>query len=206
MDDVLAGHCMAVIAYHLIWTNYGTWLPNDPRGSGSHSAYTSVLAELGEVHLGRKKVQPARSKVREFYESVEQFLRFPVIRFDAEQRSVVVEAFGNTMRKHQYTCYACAIMPDHVHLVIRKHRHDAETMIDNLQSESRTLLIERGAVSEEHPVWTKGGWKVFLDTPEEVWPRVRYVERNPVKEGLPKQEWPFVVQYDNWPLHKKGRS
>ena len=24
-----------VIAYHLIWTAYGWWLPNDPRGSGS---------------------------------------------------------------------------------------------------------------------------------------------------------------------------
>ena len=23
-----------VIAHHLIWTAYGWWLPNDPRGSG----------------------------------------------------------------------------------------------------------------------------------------------------------------------------
>src|SRR6185312_9500114 len=162
---------MTVIAYHLIWTNYGTWLPNDPRGSGSHVAYTSVLAELGEVHLGRKKVQPARSKVREFYESAEQLLRYSVIRFDAEQLSVIAEGFGATIRKHQYTCYACTIMPDHSHLVIRKHKHDAETMINNLQNESRALIMERGIVPDEHLVWTKGGWKVFLDTPEEVWPR-----------------------------------
>ena len=26
-----------VIAHHLIWTVYGTWLPNDPRGSGSRA-------------------------------------------------------------------------------------------------------------------------------------------------------------------------
>jgi REP element-mobilizing transposase RayT len=197
---------MTVIAYHLIWTNYGTWLPNDPRGSGSMGVYTPTLAELGEAHFGRKKLQPARSKVHAFYESAEPLLRFPVVRFDAEQRSAIAEAFCNTVRGHQYTCYACAIMPDHVHLVIRKHLDDAESMIDNLQAESRSLLIEKGIVPHEHPVWTNGGWKVFLDTPEEVWPRIRYVEGNPKKEGLAKQSWPFVVPYDNWPFHKRQRS
>jgi hypothetical protein len=98
MGDVLAGCFMTVIAYHLICTNYGTWLPNDPRGSGSKVAYTSVIAELGDVHLGRKKLQPARSKVHEFYKSAEPLLRFPVIRFDAEQRSVIAEGFGDTIR------------------------------------------------------------------------------------------------------------
>src|SRR5262245_22677965 len=108
---------MTVVAYHLIWTNYGTWLPNDPRGSGSKGVDTSVLAELGDEDLGRKKIQPARGKVHAFYESAEPLLQFPVIRFDAEQRSVIAEAFGDTIRAHQYTCYACAIMPDHSHFV-----------------------------------------------------------------------------------------
>jgi REP element-mobilizing transposase RayT len=129
-----------------------------------------------------------------------------VIRFDAEQRSVISEGFGDTIRTHQYTCYACAIMPDHAHLVIRKHRHDAKTMIDNLQDESSALIVERGAVPDEHPVWTKGGGKVFSDTPEEVRPCIRYVEGNPMKEGLPKQSWPFVTTYDNWPFHKRRPS
>jgi hypothetical protein len=79
-------------------------------------------------------------------------------------------------------------------------------MIDNLQNESRGRLIESQLLPDEHPVWTKGGWKVFLDAPEEVWPRIRYVEGNPMKEGLPKQSWPFVVPYDNWPFHKRRQS
>ena len=194
---------MSVIAYHLIWTNYGTWFGNDPRGSGSTSVYTPALAGLGEVHFGRKQLQPPRSTVREFYDAAEQLLQFAVIRFEAEQRIIVAEAFASTVRTHQYTCYACAIMPDHVHLVIRKHIHGAEMMIENFQNESRTRLIENLIAPAEHPVWTKGGWKVFLNTPEEVWPRIRYVEGNSMKEGLPKQSWPFVVTYDNWPFHKK---
>ncbi len=36
-----------VIAHHLIWTAYGWWLPNDPRGSTSHTIASDVLAEPG---------------------------------------------------------------------------------------------------------------------------------------------------------------
>src|SRR5262245_6645731 len=38
-----------VIAYHLIWTGYGRWLPNDPRGSGSIKVLAAVIAELGAL-------------------------------------------------------------------------------------------------------------------------------------------------------------
>ena len=56
-----------VIAYHLIWTAYGWWLPNDPRGGGSRTIRNDVLAQLGELHFGRKKVQPAGRVIRDFY-------------------------------------------------------------------------------------------------------------------------------------------
>ncbi len=194
---------MAVIAYHLIWTNYGTWLANDPRGSGSDAVYTPALAKLGDVHFGRKKLQPARSKVRAFYEKAESLLQFPAVRFDAAQRSEIGNSFAEIIRNHNYTCDACAIMADHVHLVIRKHCDQAEDMIDQFQDESRAALLNCGLMPPDHPVWTKGGWKVFLDTPDEVRSRVRYVENNPLKEGLPRQCWPFVVTYDNWPFHKR---
>jgi len=197
---------MTVIAYHLIWTNYGTWLANDPRGSGSSEIFTPALAELGKAHFGRKKVQPSRSAVREFYAEAEGRLQFPVIRFEAQQRNEMGDAFADVIRKHRYTCYACAIMPEHVHLVIRKHKDSAEAMIDKFQDESREWFIERGVVPRGHPVWTKNGWRVFLDSPAEVWARIRYVEGNPFKDGLAAQRWPFVVPYDNWPFHKKGRS
>jgi REP element-mobilizing transposase RayT len=194
---------MTVIAYHLIWSNYGTWLPNDLRGSGSREVYTPILAALGEVHFGRKKLQPSRTKVREFYEQAEPLLQFPVIRFNDGQRNEIAKAFVETIRNHGYTCYACAILADHVHLVIRKHKHAAETMIENFQNESRLPIIECRIVSNEHSVWTNGGWKVFLNIPEEVRQRIGYVENNPLKEDLPRQRWSFVVPYDNWPFHKK---
>jgi hypothetical protein len=46
-----------VIAHHLVWTLYGWWLPNDPRGSMSQSIRNDIIADLGKLHFGRKKVQ-----------------------------------------------------------------------------------------------------------------------------------------------------
>jgi REP element-mobilizing transposase RayT len=195
---------MGVIAYHLIWTNYGTWLPNDPRGSGSRSVYTPAIAELGESHLGRRAVQPPRRAVREFYDAAEPQLEYPVIRFDQDAQEQIAESLGEVIRSRPYTCYACAVLPDHVHLVIRKHRDCSEEMIARLQEESANRLRSSVVVPPAHPVWTRGGWKVYLDSPRAVWSRIRYVENNPVKEGLPRQEWGFVVRYDDWPFHRGG--
>lgn len=55
-----------VVGYHLIWTLYGWWLPNDPRGSSSHEIRVERIADLGELHHGRKPVQPLPEVLREF--------------------------------------------------------------------------------------------------------------------------------------------
>jgi REP element-mobilizing transposase RayT len=192
-----------VIAYHIMWTAYGTWLPNDPRGSTSQTLYSDALAELGEIHFGRKKVQPPRCEVREFHERAAELLCHPVLRFDESERAIIAEAFSEVVTTERYTCYACAVMPDHVHLLIRKHKHTAEEMATNLIRASREKLIARERRSSDHPTWTGGdGWNVFLEHPNDVRRVIGYIERNPIKSGLPLQKWPFVKPYDNWPLHE----
>lgn len=91
-------------------------------------------------------------------------------------------------------------MPDHVHLLIRKHKDLAEEMIQKIQSLSRKRLKEAGLRPLDHPVWTRGGWKVFLEHPRKVWRTISYIHNNPLKLCLPVQDWPFVKSYDNWPL------
>lgn len=90
-------------------------------------------------------------------------------------------------------------MPDHVHLVIRKHRDKAEEMIERLQDATRLALVINQLIPDMHPVWTDGGWRVFLDSPVAVRSRVAYVRRNPENAGLPRQVWDFVTLYDGWP-------
>src|SRR5947199_6339873 len=83
-----------VIAHHLIWTAYGWWLPNDPRGSCSHYIASEPIAELGELHYGRKKRQPAGREIRAFYTQARDVLTFPLLTFDAAARAEVGAAFA----------------------------------------------------------------------------------------------------------------
>jgi hypothetical protein len=146
-----------VLAHHLIWVAYGWWLPNDPRGSMSHRIRNDVIGELGALHHGRKRIQPASSDIRAFYARAQEFLQFPLLTFDDAEVSAIARAFGQVIDAERYTCYACAIMRDHVHLVIRKHRHLAEQMIANLQDGSRDAVLHVGARDSDHPVWGGAG-------------------------------------------------
>lgn len=191
------------IASHIIWTNYGTWLPNDPRGSTSTHVFNRELLEFGEPHFGRKRVQPKPVVVKEFYRDAEQFLKFPVIRFDANQMTHIANSIGNFIQQRGYTCYACAVMPDHVHILIRKHRDDAWDMLDDFQFETRQKFLEQfRELSNVHPLWTDGGYVNFVTTPEVVHRVIKYIRDNPLIIGLPLQCWSFIKTYDNWPFHK----
>jgi REP-associated tyrosine transposase len=191
-----------VAAHHLIWTVYGWWLANDPRGSSSHEIRVVELAELGPLHYGRKTIQPSPDVLRQFYEGAKDVLRHEILLFSDDEIATLGDSFREVIEQNKYTCYACAIMPEHIHLVIRRHRDDAETMIERFQKASREALIATGRRSVTHPVWGGPGWKVFLNTPAQIRGRIRYVENNPIKAGRPRQSWDFVMEYDGWmPWH-----
>ena len=76
-----------VIAHHLIWTAYGYWLPNDPRGSMSKTIACDVIAELGTLHFGRKKVQPSAREVKEFQDRSRAVLKYPLLKFQSRRLS-----------------------------------------------------------------------------------------------------------------------
>jgi REP element-mobilizing transposase RayT len=187
-----------IYGYHLLWTAYGWWLPNDPRGSMSQRVLAENIIDLGELHYGRKKIQPAGWVLNQFREAAALVLRHEVLRFEAEQVAVIANAFSQVIRENTYTCYACAIMPEHIHLLIRKHRHQAEEMIENFQRESRLAVGRCERRDIEHPVWGGPGWKVYLDSVGDMRRIVRYIENNPLKIGLPRQQWDFVKPYDGW--------
>ena len=160
------------------------------------------LADLGQLHLGRKKVQPAGREIKQFHDQAADLLRHPLLSFDEPARAEIATAFADTMAQKQYTCYACAIMPDHIHILIRKHKHQAEEMMNRLKEASRAQLIAQKHRSVIHPTWTDGsGWKVFLEHPDEVRRTIRYIDQNPLAISLPAQFWSFVQSYDGWPLH-----
>jgi hypothetical protein len=57
-----------VIACHLIWTAYGSWLPNDPRGSGSRRVVAPQLVDLGvctsAVRRSNRRAESCKSSMK----------------------------------------------------------------------------------------------------------------------------------------------
>lgn len=166
----------------------------------SHRMRHDILSELGDIHYGRKSVQPAGWEIREFYAKASSVLKHEPITMSDDDRLIVAASFAGTVTERKYTCYACAIMPDHVHMLIRKHRDTAEQMIVNLQLASRDSLQARGSRASDHPVWGGPGWKVFQDCPDDIRRVIPYIEDNPIKMRMPRQQWAFVKAYDGWPL------
>src|SRR5713101_1705661 len=115
-----------VLGYHLIWTAYGWWLPNDPRGSSSHEIRVEKIADLGDLRFGRKEIQPSRAELREFFAASRDVLAHEPMIFTADDIQFVGKCLGEIISERGYTCYACAILPDHVHLLIRRHRDKSE--------------------------------------------------------------------------------
>lgn len=198
-------HRRSIIAHHLVLTLYGHWGVNDPRGSGSVESIDPKFAPLGPIHHGRKppEEQPSREELGAYHREHEELLNFPVFWVDEAKRQATAEAFGEVIRSRKYTCYACAILSNHAHLVIRIHRDRADAMMQHLMDASRLRLRTFPDIASDHPVWSAQPYKVFLYTPQDVRTRISYVQKNPREEGLPPQHYDFVKVYDNWPLHKR---
>jgi REP element-mobilizing transposase RayT len=196
-----------IIAHHLILTLYGHWPPNDLRGSGSSDFHDEKFAPLGPIHHGRKPEheQPSREELREHLHASQELMNFPVFWIDDAKRQAVAEAFREVIEREGYMCYACAILRNHAHLVIRIHRDRHDAMMQKLMDASAARLRHRfpEELSEHHPVWNARPYARFCYEPLDTRKRIKYVEENPEEEGLPRQYWDFVQQYDDWPFHRR---
>jgi REP element-mobilizing transposase RayT len=108
------------------------------------------------------------------------------------------------VRQAGVAVWACAILPDHVHLVLGRHRLKVEQLVVQFKGQATRRLLEedihpfgntRGASGRPPKCFARGEWKVFLDSVVDVLRAIAYVERNPVKEGKKFQRWPFVTPF-----------
>lgn len=196
-----------VIAYHIILTTYGFWLPNDERGSGSEVVRASHLRKFG---LATKHLADGERSVahRTFDHCVRKqarvSLKYPHVRLTGKQAKLVALAIGDTLEHRTVTCVACCVLPDHVHvLVLRDGVDRAESLASSLKANVSRVLREQ----DMHPLsaFAKPNGtlpKMFAEKGRErfVWDLdhlrrcVKYVEDNPVKAGLRKQRWSFVQE------------
>jgi REP element-mobilizing transposase RayT len=191
-----------IVGYHIIFGMYGFWLPNDPRGSWSEFVGAWELFRYGPATTTTERRSVAyRPHDRARRLAAKEALQRPAVVLNGLQARAVGMGFGSYFARAKFPVWACAILPDHVHLVVGRPEMDVEQLLIQLKGAATESLKKQGlhpfaAMKDKQgrtpKCFARGEWKVYLDPPDV--PRaVRYVEDNPLKEGKARQRWSFVV-------------
>ena len=192
-----------VHGYHIIFGAYGFWLPNDPRGSWSDFVGNWELVRFGRATKSLERSELTAEEERQ-RRAAKAALKYPPVRFSGAQARAIGCGFARRVRQSNLTIWACSILPEHVHLVVARHTYAAEQIANLMKGEATKQLGKEGI----HPLqayaklgqrpprpWADRKWKVFLDNEEAIENAIHYVEENPLKEGKPRQHWPFVTRF-----------
>jgi REP element-mobilizing transposase RayT len=186
-----------VIGYHVILGMYGFWMPNDPRGS-----YSRFVGSWDAFRYGKATTVKTRQSVAAAPHdhstrlAAKQTLAYPAVELSGVEARHVARGCKDAAVESGYVLWALAILPDHVHMVLKRTGRKAETMAGHMRARATQSLREFGDWPSERPVWGKRGRRVYLDSPADIRHAIRYVEQNPIKEGKRLQKWSFVVPYD----------
>jgi hypothetical protein len=189
-----------ILAHHIILSGYAFWFANDPRGSGSTEIRERKFDDLAPIHHGRKRLQPTRAELRAFHEEAAPRLEHAPLWFSANCRKIIAGAFGQVIRRCNYTVWACFVGSNHAHVCVRYHRDKYETIWQNLAAQARSDLIAAGVVGAMHPVWADRPWSTYCYSPDDIVRTVEYIQENAPKEGLPVQHFEFLRPYVGRPF------
>jgi REP element-mobilizing transposase RayT len=195
-----------ILGIHVNFGTYGFWLPNDPRGSNSEYVRQSELLSYGKATKVRGRANVARAAHdRKLREEAKRRLKFPAVVLTGEQARSAAMGFGDSIRKNGYVVYACAVLPSHVHLVIKPHRYRIEQVINLMKGAATARMLLEGL----HPLadcrdregkipspWQQECGHEFAFTVADMWRVIRYVEEKPLKEAKRRQRWSFVTKYE----------
>jgi len=174
-----------IIAYHAIFTTYGTWLPNDPRGSYSKEIYNDQLRLLGEIKYGRQ-IPPPRKLLLKFYSEAVPALDRPTFFINNHTRPIIAAGFGTAVERLGIEVPACAIMNDHIHVLVLRSQYRIEYIVNQFKGTATQAL------KLKQSPWTRGCWKVFINDMETLMAAIQYINANPTRAGISAQNWDFV--------------
>ena len=136
-------------ASHVIFGAYGFWLPNEPRGSWSEFVAPWELYRYGNA----SKVETTQSLAHVPHDRAARLAAKssnPAVHFTGLQARAVGRGFGKSLEKGSITCLACAILPEHVHMVLARHDHKAELLVNLLKGAASRALVKE----DIHPLAT----------------------------------------------------
>jgi REP element-mobilizing transposase RayT len=156
-------YSVSVLAYHITWTTYGTWLPGDARG----------WVRYGEFGIKPPDPQRESDARRRMAESA--------VTLTPEQRTLVEKTVADHCRVRGWHLHAVRARTNHVHVVVTAERDSREVMNQFKAWCSRKLSDAAGLVS---PVakkagrrhwFTEGGDRELIDSEEYLRNAITYV-------------------------------
>ncbi len=194
-----------VLAYHVIFTAYGFWLPNDPRGSWSDTIRSWELLRFGPATKTTTRASvAATSHDHAARRAAKQTLKYNPVSFTDSQIHAIADGFVSAIARSKFTLHACSILPTHVHLVLDRPRYEVEKARNQLKGQASKALLQKKLHpfpdiiqrnNQPHSPWADEGWDVYLNTPADITRAIRYVQNNPLKEHRPAQPWSFLTPY-----------
>jgi REP element-mobilizing transposase RayT len=154
---------MSVLAYHITWTTYGTWLPGDARG-------WVKWGEWGIKPANPEQERDARGRMAE-----------SAVVLTEGQRALVEQTVRDHCRIRGWLLHAVNARPNHVHVVVTAPRDPDEVMNQFKAWCSRKLsdaagLLRTVAKKAGRRHWfTEGGNKELIDSEEYLKNAITYV-------------------------------
>ncbi|MFN3166495.1 MAG: transposase [Phycisphaeraceae bacterium] len=201
-NTVFSHREIPMIAFHTIVSAYGFWLPNDPRGSWSNYVGSQELHRFGGDATRTNTTQSVASRPHDARKrrSAKALIKHPPVRFDGEQARSIAGGFHDVADDAKYQVLALAVMPTHLHAVIGAHPREPSRIIGHLKRGATDRLIDDGVHPcltggwITHSCWAKQAWAVYIGEETHLRRAIRYVENNPIQDGMPRQRWRFVAR------------
>jgi REP element-mobilizing transposase RayT len=190
--------------YHAIFTAYGFWLPNDPRGSWSDFVaswelfkFAGSATKTSARHSLAMKPHDASNR-----RAAKGLLAFDPVRFDRRQQEFIAAGIEQACIEAQIVLHALAIGYDHVHAIVGRHPKTIEDVVRHFKSRATQQMSHAdchpmwncpksdGAL---HTPWAEGCWHVFINDEPQLQTAIEYVTGHPAKEGQAAQNWPFIT-------------
>ncbi len=88
-----------ILGHHIIFTAYGFWLPNDPRGSWSDFVASWELYRFGDAtKTATRRSVAAKPHNYELREQAKEGLKYPPVTFDDRQIPIIGEGIAESAR------------------------------------------------------------------------------------------------------------
>jgi REP element-mobilizing transposase RayT len=137
----------APVAYLLTFRTYGTWLPDEQRGSVTKKSN----------HYGT----PVQAGLYRFERVSRRNMRFPRFLLTKGMRLVLREAVPEFCKRRSVELRALHVGQNHVHLVIEASGKP-EQLLNWVKAKSTSRLKEQGLVGQTQKVWARHGSTRYL--------------------------------------------